>query len=101
MPKKNPAAVALGRLGGRAKSEAKTRAVRENAKKPRALKHIESEGQEEGTYWIYLKPGFHNGSGEHAIAADTKREARADLPNVEPCDCEECRELIAKYQSHR
>jgi hypothetical protein len=31
--KKNPAAVALGRLGGKAKSEAKTRAARENAKK--------------------------------------------------------------------
>lgn len=29
---KNPAAVTLGRLGGKATSEAKTRAVRENAK---------------------------------------------------------------------
>ncbi len=29
---KNPAAVALGRLGGQATSEAKTQAVRENAK---------------------------------------------------------------------
>lgn len=29
---KNPAAVALGRLGGQATSEAKTRAVRANAK---------------------------------------------------------------------
>jgi hypothetical protein len=29
---KNPAAVALGRLGGQATSEAKSRAVRENAK---------------------------------------------------------------------
>ena len=33
MTKKNAAAVALGKLGGRAKSEAKTRAARENAKK--------------------------------------------------------------------
>lgn len=31
--KKNPAAVALGKLGGRATSEAKTKAARENAKK--------------------------------------------------------------------
>lgn len=31
-PRKNPHAVALGRRGGRAKSEAKTRAVRANAK---------------------------------------------------------------------
>lgn len=35
MTKKNPAAVALGRLGGLVKSDAKTLAVRENAKKPR------------------------------------------------------------------
>ena len=31
--KKNSAAVALGKLGGRAKSDAKTKAARENAKK--------------------------------------------------------------------
>lgn len=35
MTKKNTAAVALGRLGGQAKSPAKTEAVRENAKRPR------------------------------------------------------------------
>lgn len=35
MTKKNRAAVALGRLGGRAKSPAKTAAVSENAKRPR------------------------------------------------------------------
>ncbi len=35
MSTKNPAAVALGRLGGKATSEAKTRAARENAKRPR------------------------------------------------------------------
>lgn len=32
MKKKNPHAVALGRLGGSVKSEAKARAVRENGK---------------------------------------------------------------------
>lgn len=32
---KNPAAVALGRLGGRAKSAKKTAAARKNAQKPR------------------------------------------------------------------
>jgi hypothetical protein len=32
---KNPAAVALGRLGGAAKSAAKAEAARANAKKPR------------------------------------------------------------------
>jgi hypothetical protein len=38
MPRKNPHAVALGRRGGRVKSEAKTRAARENAKRPRPRK---------------------------------------------------------------
>ena len=33
MTQKNPAAVALGKLGGRAKSDAKTKAARLNAKK--------------------------------------------------------------------
>lgn len=61
--------------------------------KNRALRRaqiVQSEGQESETYWIYLRPGFHNGSGEHAIAADTKREARGRLSDVESCDCKEC-----------
>jgi hypothetical protein len=33
MTKKNPAAVALGKLGGRVRSEAKTQAARANGKK--------------------------------------------------------------------
>ena len=33
MAKKNPAVVALGKLGGAARSEAKTKAARQNAKK--------------------------------------------------------------------
>ena len=40
MSEKNPNAVALGQLGGRAKSERKTAANRANARKPRpSLKH--------------------------------------------------------------
>jgi len=35
---KNPHAIALGSLGGKAKSEAKTKAARLNAKKPRKIK---------------------------------------------------------------
>lgn len=35
MLRKNPAAVALGRRGGKVKSEAKTLACRANARKPR------------------------------------------------------------------
>lgn len=35
MKEKNPAAVALGKLGGSKKSDRKTLAARENAKKPR------------------------------------------------------------------
>jgi len=55
---------------------------------------IQSEGQEEGTYWIYLRPGFENGSGEHAIAHDNRRLARARLRDVIVCDCAECLELM-------
>jgi hypothetical protein len=35
MPRKNQHAVALGRKGGKVKSVAKTKAARENAKRPR------------------------------------------------------------------
>ncbi len=55
---------------------------------------VESEGQETETYWIYLKPGFHNGSGEHAIAEDTKREARSRLSDVKACECVSCLLLV-------
>lgn len=41
---KNPHAVALGRLGGRVKSEKKTQAVRENAKKPRRKRKEQTDG---------------------------------------------------------
>jgi hypothetical protein len=37
-PRKNPAAVALGRLGGSARSAAKTEAARRNARRPRNRK---------------------------------------------------------------
>jgi hypothetical protein len=43
--RKNPHAVALGRLGGQAKSEAKTRAVRINASKPRPGRRKNKEVQ--------------------------------------------------------
>lgn len=56
---------------------------------------IESEHQEDGTYVIYLKKGYHNGSDplgrEHGIYEDTKREAYARLVSVQPCDCSDCR----------
>jgi hypothetical protein len=35
MPRKNPQAVALGRKGGKVRSPAKTKASRENARRPR------------------------------------------------------------------
>lgn len=41
MTKKNPAAVSLGRLGGLAKSQAKTEAARKNAKgRPKGAKDL-------------------------------------------------------------
>ena len=52
-PKKNPHAVELGRLGGQVKSEAKTRAARLNATKPRGAKKNQV---------------IHIPAGEHSIA---------------------------------
>lgn len=52
---------------------------------------IESEGQEDDTYWIYLRPGFIVAeAGAHQIAEDTKRQARAKLAGIERCSCAEC-----------
>lgn len=44
-PPKNPHAVALGRRGGRVKSEAKTLAVRENGKKGGRPRKAATEGK--------------------------------------------------------
>lgn len=57
---------------------------------------FESEGGE-GNYWIELKPGFIlNGDWTHAIVESTKTAARRQLSRVVPCDCAECKELMAK-----
>lgn len=50
MAKKNPHAVALGKLGGRARSDAKTKAARKNAKKggwPKGRKRKPAEPTQE------------------------------------------------------
>lgn len=56
---------------------------------------IESTEPDADGFWIYLKPGFHNGfdplAPEHAIHEDTRREAYARLKEVVPCTCKECR----------
>lgn len=51
---------------------------------------VESHGQEEGTYWIYLRSGWIMPSGEHAIAEDTKAQALRRLDEAIPCRCAEC-----------
>ena len=55
---------------------------------------IESTELDGDGFWIYLKPGFHNGldplAPEHAIHEDTKREAYARLKEVASCTCKEC-----------
>ena len=51
---------------------------------------IESEGQEDDAYWIYLRPGYRVIDGEHAIAEDTRREAWQRLGNVIKCECLTC-----------
>ena len=100
MSAKNPAAVALGRIGGRARSAAKTTSSRENGRKggrPRRSV-IQTEYQDSDGYWIELAPGWKNGSDpigcEHGIVEDTKSAAYKSLASVMPCDCTECRELL-------
>lgn len=57
---------------------------------------IKAEGKEGDTYFIYLNDGWQNGSGEHSIAEDSKRIARARLRDCRPCYCSECREVEAE-----
>lgn len=58
---------------------------------------VQNEERDSDGYWIYLKPGWQNGDdpGTHAIVEDTKTAARAKVGMAEPCDCAECRRLLA------
>lgn len=64
------------------------------AEKERAKRNlvIQQEYQEEGQYWIELRPGYQNGAdpGTHAIVEDTKKLAYAKLDQVILCDCPDC-----------
>jgi hypothetical protein len=59
-------------------------------------KRIAAIEQEPDGWWVYLKPGFIHVDGTHQLAADTKREALRGMANVEPCDCDECKQLAAE-----
>jgi hypothetical protein len=61
-------------------------------------KRIQREYRDSDGYWIELAPGWQNGAdpGTHGIVEDTKRAARAKLSMATPCDCAECRDLLAK-----
>jgi len=63
-----------------------------------AKRHIEEEYRDVDGYWVYLKPGYKNSldplGNLHIMSEDTKRECYQH--GVLPCDCDECKQLIAK-----
>jgi hypothetical protein len=46
----------------------------------------------DGWKWVYLAPGWIY-DGVHQIAYGTWKECAASFSMVEPCDCQECRDL--------
>lgn len=57
---------------------------------------IDKEYRDSDGYWIELKPGFVVVGDAHGIVENTKREARAKLSIVVPCDCAECKALMQR-----
>ena len=48
-------------------------------------------------WWIILKPGWIvRDERTHQIVEDRKRDALDKLDLVDPCECDECRRLLAK-----
>lgn len=48
-------------------------------------------------YWAYSKAGYHFPEmGCHTAHEDTQADLMRVVRNVQPCDCGECKELIAK-----
>ena len=60
-------------------------------------KRIQNIEKDSDGVWIYLKPGYQNGAdpGTHAIVEDTRKAALARVSSIKPCDCAECKRLIA------
>lgn len=46
--------------------------------------------------WCYLKPGYRTIDGDHAVHEDTVAECRDKLSSVEPCECDSCKDEIAR-----
>ena len=67
MPRKNPAAVALGRKGGKANTEAQDAARRSNgARGGRPVKPLPCECQRHAEGWRYYLPARHDGGSPMA-----------------------------------
>lgn len=57
-------------------------------------KRIQSIEHDIDGWWIYLKPGFIL-DGVHQIHTNSKKEALSWMKSVDPCDCDECEQMIA------
>lgn len=66
-------------------------------KKPTKKLIIREEVKDIDGYWIYLKDGWCNMSGEHTIVEDTKKEAYKAFKYVERCSCAECKTEARAY----
>jgi hypothetical protein len=65
-------------------------------KYPGVIEEVSLEGPEDG-YWLYLTPGWiRQGTGTHCVHEWTAKDLIAGMREVEKCDCEECRSLIAE-----
>lgn len=61
---------------------------------------VQKEYRDIDGYWIEFVPGWRTcDEGTHGVVEDTRRQAREKaLALAEPCDCGECRELLARVR---
>jgi hypothetical protein len=57
----------------------------------------DERGMDQG-YWVYLIPGWQNSFDPscHIIHEDNPTQCSKVLRYIEPCDCNDCKEIIAR-----
>jgi hypothetical protein len=67
------------------------------SKSGKPSRKIQHEYRDSDGYWIELAPGWIlAGEWTHGIVEDTKKRAHSQMALVEPCECIECKALLAK-----